>query len=316
MTGSAAACNVQCTNTPITSCTGGDGCCPAGCHANNDTDCSPVCGNGITEPGETCDDGNLLDGDGCDSSCQLEAVPTVFRLSDLDLRDPHVYVRVLFWCNDVTDTPVGGFSVNGELHTAITTDDDTDGLLDMSFLLIMRPLTQSVPGGSPIDVTVGDCTDPMAGTTCDADPADFQSTNYTNGNSGNCLEPIPGTTGGYTPGISSPGPVCFSTAPFLLTLDFGGIQIPLTDVQVGATYVGSPATQLSNGLMRGFISAADANATILPASLPLIGGDPLSSVLPGGSGSCRSGTLDSNNGVPGWWFYLNFPANVVTYIGP
>jgi hypothetical protein len=51
-----------------------------------------------------------------------------------------------------------------------------------------------------------------------------------------------------------------------------GIPIPLQDVQVGATYVGNPATQLTNGLMRGFISETDADNTILPASLPLVGG--------------------------------------------
>jgi len=31
-----------------------------------------VCGNGIVEPGEQCDDGNLVDGDGCSSTCQVE----------------------------------------------------------------------------------------------------------------------------------------------------------------------------------------------------------------------------------------------------
>ncbi|MBI4820518.1 MAG: DUF4215 domain-containing protein [Deltaproteobacteria bacterium] len=31
----------------------------------------PVCGNGATEPGETCDDGNTNDGDGCTTTCQL-----------------------------------------------------------------------------------------------------------------------------------------------------------------------------------------------------------------------------------------------------
>jgi len=30
------------------------------------------CGNGVVDPGETCDDGNLKDGDGCSSSCQVE----------------------------------------------------------------------------------------------------------------------------------------------------------------------------------------------------------------------------------------------------
>ena len=33
--------------------------------------CQPVCGNGKLEPGEACDDGNQIDGDGCDRNCRL-----------------------------------------------------------------------------------------------------------------------------------------------------------------------------------------------------------------------------------------------------
>jgi len=33
----------------------------------------PVCGDGIVDPGEGCDDGNLVDGDCCSASCQVEA---------------------------------------------------------------------------------------------------------------------------------------------------------------------------------------------------------------------------------------------------
>jgi cysteine-rich repeat protein len=33
----------------------------------------PECGDGIIEASETCDDGNLVSGDGCDSSCMLES---------------------------------------------------------------------------------------------------------------------------------------------------------------------------------------------------------------------------------------------------
>lgn len=36
----------------------------------------PVCGNGIVEAGEQCDDGNTLSGDGCDANCQAENVPS------------------------------------------------------------------------------------------------------------------------------------------------------------------------------------------------------------------------------------------------
>ena len=36
-----------------------------------------VCGNGIVETGEDCDDGNTVDGDGCPSDCQAPVVPTL-----------------------------------------------------------------------------------------------------------------------------------------------------------------------------------------------------------------------------------------------
>jgi cysteine-rich repeat protein len=35
----------------------------------------PVCGNGILQPPEFCDDGNTADGDGCDSECAIEPGP-------------------------------------------------------------------------------------------------------------------------------------------------------------------------------------------------------------------------------------------------
>jgi hypothetical protein len=55
LTGSAANCNAACGHQAISQCQSGDGCCPAGCNANSDTDCSASCGNNIVESGETCD---------------------------------------------------------------------------------------------------------------------------------------------------------------------------------------------------------------------------------------------------------------------
>src|SRR5262249_43137743 len=55
------ACDARCVHTPLTTCSlVPDGCCPSSgagplCNANNDIDCSPVCGNGVLEPGELCD---------------------------------------------------------------------------------------------------------------------------------------------------------------------------------------------------------------------------------------------------------------------
>lgn len=46
----------------------GDGC-SATCQIES---VIPVCGNGVVETGESCDDGNLVSGDGCSGTCQVE----------------------------------------------------------------------------------------------------------------------------------------------------------------------------------------------------------------------------------------------------
>jgi hypothetical protein len=49
-------CEAQCVKTGVQNkCIDNDGCCPAGCNATNDNNCNPQCGNGVVEPGETCD---------------------------------------------------------------------------------------------------------------------------------------------------------------------------------------------------------------------------------------------------------------------
>jgi cysteine-rich repeat protein len=45
----------------------------------------PVCGNGITELGESCDDGNTASGDGCSATCQVEGVGTFVTLAESSL---------------------------------------------------------------------------------------------------------------------------------------------------------------------------------------------------------------------------------------
>lgn len=64
----AGTCTARCEFTPITTPSDGDGCCPPGANANNDNDCSPICGNCVCEPGE--DEGNCL------MDC-AESIPTV-----------------------------------------------------------------------------------------------------------------------------------------------------------------------------------------------------------------------------------------------
>jgi cysteine-rich repeat protein len=73
LTGSARSCDARCEHRTISATTGGDGCCPQGANASNDSDCGAVCGNWVREGSEQCDDGNLRSGDGCASDCKTEA---------------------------------------------------------------------------------------------------------------------------------------------------------------------------------------------------------------------------------------------------
>ncbi len=54
------------------------GTCPIGKVCNSSGLCViiPICGNGIKESAEECDDGNLINGDGCSSTCKIESNET------------------------------------------------------------------------------------------------------------------------------------------------------------------------------------------------------------------------------------------------
>lgn len=235
------------------------------------------------------------------------AQSTRFRLNDLDLRDPHIFATIIT-CSDLTDSSPF-FSLNARLQTSIQADGDGDGFLDQSTLLEFLPLDQStatnlfVAGGAQ-------CTAPIASTSCGAIAAPLLPGDATLSTSTTCGAPVPGTTRPYTPAITNSTAPCFASVTGNVTLNLGGIPVQLTNAQISATFVGNPATSMVNGLLRGFLSEADANATIIPATFPLVGGQPLSSLLPGGTGNC-AGFSDKDIGpgsVAGWYFYLNFPA--------
>jgi hypothetical protein len=75
-------CLADCKNSAITTCTHGDGCCPPGCDATDDEDCSAVCGNKIVEPPDEACDTAIPAGDegACPTSCPGRSGCTVYTL--------------------------------------------------------------------------------------------------------------------------------------------------------------------------------------------------------------------------------------------
>ena len=223
------------------------------------------------------------------------APPTAFRIDQLALRDPHVLVDVGV-CIDVTDPPgLGGYSANGLIDSQLTADGDGDGFLDFNLLAIFRPLLQPPFAGSDVDIETAQCTPPVGSEVCSPGAATPQTTTYQNQSSGVCLSPVPGTTGpgnggSYSPGVLSPAAPCAKSASTSISFPFGSLSIPLEAVQIGARYVGDPATGLADGLIVSFISEADANQILLPADFPLFAGQPLSVLLPAAPATARPTT--------------------------
>lgn len=321
--------------------TSGDGC--------SDVCIVEFCGDGTPQAGigETCDDGNTTSGDGCSATCQIEfcgddvhqpllgedcdgtddaacpgscsptcgcpgaSPPGPFRIDSMALADPPFFSGAL----DLTGI------LNVLLNNAVSQDaDPVDGLYDVSLLTLLRP-----PGGvGTLDLGIADCSFPSP-TSCDPqDPGDplagFNSTNYASFFAGTCLTHDPSVVGPNNNGIPAVplnAPVagangCAIVAPTDITLDLLGLALPLQQVEVAATYVGPPltATGLTDGLLFGFLAETDAAAVILPADLPLVGGQPLTNLL-------RVSERDTGpGGVLGWWFHLNFTAEAATWSGP
>jgi hypothetical protein len=274
-------------------------------------------------------DGGALYADGFESGNTLAwttrvpalPLPDAFRVLDLDLRDPHVFIDIpVFGCVDFTDDdlPAGlGPSFNDSLQTALETDGDGDGFLDFSFILGFRPFAETA-ADERIDAGCGLCTDPPAATTCDWDRAFAipRTTTYDGITAGVCLDALPGTTSGYSPAVAGTVAPCVRTDIGLvpiIVLVVEGIAIVLEEGQIAGTLVGDPVFRLEGGLVRGFLSEAVANTIMLPSPL---GDIPLSSLLPGGQGNCAAGDdRDLLEDVSGWWFYLEHVAEEVNFIG-
>lgn len=240
-----------------------------------------------------------------------------FRFTDLDLRDPHVFISFVV-CNDITDNPLfGTFSVNREIARRINADDDSDGRLDQSYLLEFLPLDRTKPTNL-VAFGSADCSAPAGpSTTCGTLAAPAVAGDATMGPPAACLGALQGTVQPYIPPVVQPVLPCFATPAGMVTLDLAGTPLTLREVALSATFVGIPGESLASGLLRGFISETDADATIIPASVPLLGGRTLSSVLPGGTGSCAQASgKDNLDGVTGWWFYFNFVAIRVATTDP
>jgi hypothetical protein len=263
----------------------------------------------VAAPGCGGDDdgGGGNDGGGVDSA-PIEGPVVAFRITDLDLRDPHAFVQIGA-CSDVTDVQNDGFET--DITEDNGPDDEPDGLLDLSGLAVFRPLNQSV---DPVNLEVvlgADCTAPIETTTCTR--GDSSSIDATGSNHADtpCDVVLANTLNeDYDPAVEPAAAPCFSAEAPAGVLEFGPFQ--LSEVAGAATYQGDPATGLTRGILRGFLSEAHADSATVDTAL---GEMVLSSLLPGGTDNCaeHDDRDEDTGGASGWYVYLSFTAEEVPF---
>ncbi|MEM6992885.1 MAG: hypothetical protein AAF721_20385 [Myxococcota bacterium] len=242
----------------------------------------------------------------------------VFRFASINVRDPHFFGDVLILgCTDLTDSaPAGNLGVNEQFNQAINMDlgpmDMPDGNLDLSLMLIFPSLDQADGAMGDMDFANGTC--PVGGGDCGllAGSMLYPST-YTSSDAGPCENVVPAELSNYTPAPgTTPGP-CFSAGPATVEIVTESFSLTLEDTEIAGTYQGDPATSLMSGTLRGFLSTATAEATILPMDLQdSTGAMNVAGLLPGGAGNCDPG--DDTDG-DGWWFYADFTALGSSFAG-
>jgi hypothetical protein len=257
--------------------------------------------------------GCAADDDPMAASLQAVDAPiTALRVNKMEIRDPHIYLD-LFGCSDITSV------ANALVDQGIKQDKSTppDGSLDINVLPVFQPYDPAA-ASTPFRLDLGaKCTLPFETTACTSTGQQVTTSVATNAATGTCLGAVPGTTfAGYTPALVTPAAPCFSSSGGALSISIGSVTIPLQDSAIAGRYAG---IQLQDGQLRGFVSLAQARATVFPADLPFVGGRTLASLLAGGDSACRrpDGGTDLDVGpdgvTPGWYFYLNYTAAPVGY---
>jgi cysteine-rich repeat protein len=313
------------------------------------------CGDGFTDtgasPAEQCDDGNTMNGDGCSSTCQTEAavMPTGFRVTSLRLISPRIVASIPFGgCQDITDNcpSVAGICASDSLNTELLNalrPMSMSGSYSLHIVNLFRPLSPAA-ATTPAELHLNPvCDEAPTPDSCGPDPTpDVIMTTTNNQTAGTCYTPVAadvntraGTPAAYSPTANTVSAPCSISDPVTLTVTVSGISIPLANARVGATYTGSPPNRLVSGIVTGFLSETAAADITLPADLPVVGGDSLYEHLQAGNrtatnsagmsvadGCNRGGGASEDDadtgpgGVRGFWFFLNFEAERITWTGP
>lgn len=235
-----------------------------------------------------------------------------FRLDTVRITEPTLVLK------PIAGQFIGGLetditaNVQQAVTEALTSDNEPDedddgqgddGFVDLSIMIRFDDGVDMANPGGVVAAGGGACPFPLGSAGCGGvESVPFIAVDYTNRGTGEICE-LAGTS------RTAPGPCAVTDFIDDISLDIVAIgTVPLEAGQIIASYEGNPVAGLTSGWVRGFISEQTAMTTRLPSELPLsailIGIAPNTPLIDFLSDADRS----DNDGVPGWWFEMEFTA--------
>jgi cysteine-rich repeat protein len=290
----------------------GDGCVDASkgeqCEPPNSATCDAschfapaVCGDGVVQKGEQCDDGNKLDLDGCDSHCNYEVVARMSAIAIQGTPAPAA-LGCMPATNALGAKAITGVALN-QLNGVLTTDVDT-GVVNVTTQLIgLGDLTGVTSTGFTMGI-IDAVPDPAKGVPMN-NPIDW----WFLANHSTVSMGLP--TGVFNNVMLTNRQFAGTSASVSLTLNLAGTpaQLTMTSAHVGGTLNGSPApnvpapppANLAAGLTvfqsitaNGFGQGLCGNITVASlAAVPLPG-----ALSNGGATGCDEGYTYCGDGNP------------------
>lgn len=232
------------------------------------------------------------------------------RISEFEIVDPHMYtlIPIINICQDITD------EINNQMQTSIDNDQNDDGFLDSNAIIQFTTDQPSYITSRVLEANYigAECPDPLHSESCEIIAIQNKDTATLPNEASDCLAANVGTTSGYIPAPNTTTPPCYATAPIDSVINIVGLDVLVKNFQSSNRYQGGLLTD--QGINKGFISEADAENIVFPLSVPVIGGQTLASILPGGLGNCAN-TDDRDiyidNVTTGWWLYVNTKSEII-----
>lgn len=259
--------------------------------------------DGLTPPDATVDPETQQAAEQEAQTAVEESKPAYFRLTELSLRDPHLFILEL----DITDKRTAGVSVNGLLHDGLHKDEDGDGNIDVAIVATLHPELWE-QGVGTIDWVDGQCpfSDPNR---CRVHPEpDIQTSwDVMARMDGDCSLVAEGSLSNYEPSLVIPQAPCFiATHDQDVSISLVDVRVDMTHVRLSARFDPDNPTVIEDGLLAGFVERTA--AALLPPELALLFAPSIQSMV-------LQEDLDqasSPSGADGFWLYLNFKAEVAT----